>query len=125
MDVSHYARFLRPGHAVTHDRHRTGKEKRAAVGRDYAHAIVDDHSRLAAADAAEHVDIVTFNHDLLVENVLAEMGSAKGRWCLRHGYGHFADRRQFTASGSQTFTDPKTCTHPEPIRVYKLHGSLN
>ena len=47
MDVSHYARFLRPGHAVTHDRHRTSEEKRAAVGRDYAHAIVDDHTRLA------------------------------------------------------------------------------
>jgi transposase InsO family protein len=47
MDVSHYARFLRPGHALTGDRHRTGEEKRAAVGRDYAHAVVDDHSRLA------------------------------------------------------------------------------
>jgi len=47
MDVSRYARFLRPGHAVTRDRHRTGEEKRAAVGYDYAHAIVDDHSRLA------------------------------------------------------------------------------
>jgi len=47
MDVSRYARFERPGHAVTGDRHRTGAEKRAAVGYDYAHAIVDDHSRLA------------------------------------------------------------------------------
>jgi transposase InsO family protein len=47
MDTSRYARFLRPGHAVTRDRHRTADEKRAAVGYDYAHAIVDDHSRLA------------------------------------------------------------------------------
>ena len=47
MDVSRYARFERPGHAVTNDRHRTSDEKRAAVGYDYAHAIVDDHSRLA------------------------------------------------------------------------------
>jgi transposase InsO family protein len=46
MDVS-YARFLRPGHAVTRDRHRTAAEKRAAVGYDHAHAIVDDHTRLA------------------------------------------------------------------------------
>jgi transposase InsO family protein len=47
MDVSRYARFERPGHALTRDRHRTADEKRAAVGYDYAHAIVDDHSRLA------------------------------------------------------------------------------
>ena len=47
MDASHYARFSRPGHAVTGDRRRTSEEKRAAVGRDVAHAIVDDHSRLA------------------------------------------------------------------------------
>ena len=50
MDVSRYARFLRPGHRVTGDRsHRQGGWMRPAtrVGYDYAHAIVDDHSRLA------------------------------------------------------------------------------
>jgi len=45
MDVSRYARFLSPGHAVTGDRSRV--ERPAAGGYDYAHAIVDDHSRLA------------------------------------------------------------------------------
>jgi transposase InsO family protein len=53
MDVSRYARFLRPGHAVTHDRHRTSAEKRAGVGYDFAHAIVDDHSRLAYVELHE------------------------------------------------------------------------
>jgi transposase len=50
MDVSRYARFERPGHAVTGDRsRRTGGWMRlkTRVGYDYAHAIVDDHSRLA------------------------------------------------------------------------------
>jgi hypothetical protein len=46
MDVSLYARFSRPGHALTGDRARTAAEVRARVGYDYAHAIVDDHSRL-------------------------------------------------------------------------------
>ena len=46
MDVSLYARFSRPGHAVTGNRARTAAEVRARVGYDYAHAIVDDHSRL-------------------------------------------------------------------------------
>jgi transposase InsO family protein len=47
MDVCRYARFERPGHAVTGDRHRTSAEKQRGVGYDFAHAIVDDHSRLA------------------------------------------------------------------------------
>ena len=50
MDVAHYARFDRPGHAVTGDRTSTAAEKRARVGYDYAHAIVDDHSRLGYAE---------------------------------------------------------------------------
>ena len=47
MDVSRYARFERPGHAVTGDHRSSAADKRARVGYDYAHAIVDDHSRLA------------------------------------------------------------------------------
>ncbi|MCA1679178.1 MAG: IS481 family transposase [Actinobacteria bacterium] len=53
MDVTLYGRFERPGHAVTGDRTRTAAEKRASVGYDYAHAIVDDHSRLAYAELLE------------------------------------------------------------------------
>jgi transposase InsO family protein len=45
-DWTLYARFQRPGHAVTGDRGSTAAEKKARVGYDYAHAIVDDHSRL-------------------------------------------------------------------------------
>ena len=61
MDVSHYARFNRPGHAVTGDRTSTAAEKRARVGYDYAHAIVDDHSRLGYAEllADERAQTVT------------------------------------------------------------------
>jgi transposase InsO family protein len=50
MDVSRYARFERPGHALTGDRsqrNRTWMKPQTRVGYDYAHAIVDDHSRLA------------------------------------------------------------------------------
>ena len=36
-----------PGHAVTGDRTRTGAERRARVGWEFAHSIVDDHCRLA------------------------------------------------------------------------------
>ena len=50
MDVSRYARFLRPGHRVTGDRSQRSRNwmrPETRVGYGYAHAIVDDHSRLA------------------------------------------------------------------------------
>src|SRR5690349_1824803 len=49
MDVARYARFLRPGHAVTGDRSQRsdGRIEQTRIGYDYIHAIVDDHSRLA------------------------------------------------------------------------------
>jgi transposase len=46
MDVKRFARFSRPGHRVTGDRHRTGEEKRSRVGWEFAHSLLDDHSRL-------------------------------------------------------------------------------
>jgi transposase InsO family protein len=46
-DVKRFARFSRAGHAVTGDRFRTGAEKRAGVGYEFAHSAIDDHSRLA------------------------------------------------------------------------------
>jgi transposase len=50
MDTSRYARFLRPGHRFTGDRSqrdRNWMRPETRVGFDYAHAIVDDHTRLA------------------------------------------------------------------------------
>jgi transposase len=50
MDTSRHARFRRPGHAVTGDRSHPGRHwmrPETRVGYDHAHAIVDDHSRLA------------------------------------------------------------------------------
>jgi transposase InsO family protein len=59
MDVTLYARFERPGHAVTGDRTSSGADKRARVGYDYAHAIVDDHSRLAYAELLDDEQATT------------------------------------------------------------------
>src|ERR1043166_5574877 len=49
MDTSSYARFLRPGHRVTGDRSQAlrGRSVESRVGYDYAHALADDHPRLA------------------------------------------------------------------------------
>jgi len=48
MDTSEYARFQRPGHALTGDR--SSQDRHHRDGIDVVHAIVDDHSRLAYAE---------------------------------------------------------------------------
>jgi transposase InsO family protein len=50
MDTARYWRFERPGHVVTGDRSQRSRnwmDPGTRVGCDFAHAIVDDHSRLA------------------------------------------------------------------------------
>ena len=71
MDTSRYARFLKPGHAVTGDRSRGGGWMRpeTRVGSDYAHAIVDDHSRLAYVEL--HDDEKAATVTAFVERALA------------------------------------------------------
>jgi len=62
MDVSSYARFNVPGrHRLTGIVTRPHSTKKAKVGYDYLHAIVDDHSRLAYAEihADERAPTVT------------------------------------------------------------------
>ena len=71
MDTSRYARFLRPGHRVTGDRRQAlrGRSKEALVGYDFAHAIVDDHSRLAYVEL--HADEKAATVTAFVERALA------------------------------------------------------
>jgi transposase InsO family protein len=47
MDTKRLARFTRPGHRVTGERYRSAQERKAAVGWEFCHSIIDDHSRLA------------------------------------------------------------------------------
>jgi transposase InsO family protein len=75
MDSARYARFLRPGHAVTGDRsraNRTWSIKQANVGYDFAHAIIDDHSRLAYVEL--HPDEKAATVTGFVERALAWFG---------------------------------------------------
>jgi transposase InsO family protein len=72
VDVKRFARFSSPGHAVTGDRHRTGAEKRERVGYEFAHSIVDDHSRLAYTEL--HSDQRAATVTAFVERALAFFG---------------------------------------------------
>jgi transposase InsO family protein len=72
MDTSRYARFLRPGHRVTGDRSQRSRDwmrPETRVGYDYAHALVDDHSRLAYVEL--HSDEKALTVTGFVERALA------------------------------------------------------
>jgi transposase InsO family protein len=76
MDTARYARFKRPGHAVTGDRSQRSRNwmsPETRVGFDFAHAIVDDHSRLAYVELLPDEKAATVT--AFVERALAWFGS--------------------------------------------------
>jgi transposase len=104
MDVSRYARFLRPGHRVTGDRSqrsRTWWRSETRVGYDFAHAIVDDHSRLAYVEL--HDDERAATVTAFVERALvffAEHGIDAKRLMTDNGFSYVKNRslRELLAS---------------------------
>ena len=80
MDTKRYQRFERPGHAVTGDR----TVNSPGAGREFAHSIVDDCSRLAYTELHddEHADTVTafteraldwfLDHGIVTERLLTD-----------------------------------------------------
>jgi transposase InsO family protein len=73
MDTKQFPNFTRPGHALTGDRHRTGAEKRMKVGKQFAHSMIDDHSRLAFTEL--HGDERALTVCGFVERALAFFGA--------------------------------------------------
>jgi transposase len=109
MDVSRYARFLRPGHRVTGDRsHRVRHWMRSEtrVGYDYLHAVVDDHSRLAYAELHEDEKAATVTG--FVERALAffaEHGIVAKRLMTDNAFAYVRSRAARAA---------QTARHPPP-----------
>ena len=110
MDVSRYARFLRPGHRVTGDRSQSlrGRSVETRVGYDYAHAIVDDHSRLAYVELHEDEKAPTVTG--FVERALAffaEHGVVAKRLMTDNAFGYVKNRslrELLTRHGIRHFT---------------------
>ncbi len=95
MDVSRYARFLRPGHRVTGDRSQSlrGRSVETRVGYDYAHAIVDDHSRLAYVELHDDEKAATVTG--FVERALAfyaDHGITARRLMTDNGFSYVKSR---------------------------------
>lgn len=81
----------------------------------------------AAAEKADRVDVITFNHDLVIENEIAKRARLSARWCLDEAYGDFGRASTLLGqSGVKQFSEHSDdCDHARPIVLHKLHGSLN
>ena len=96
MDTSRYARFLRPGHRVTGDRSQQSRNwmrPQTRVGYDYAHAIIDDHSRLAYVEIHDNEKAATVTGFL--ERALAfyaEHGIVAKRVMTDNGFSYVKNR---------------------------------
>lgn len=79
-----------------------------------------------SADTAGEVDVITFNHDLIIENEIVKRARLANRWCLEQGYGTFSNGRTFISTRASMFRKhSRDCDHARPIVIHKLHGSLN
>ncbi len=96
MDTSRYARFTRPGHRVTGDRSQQSRRwmrPETRVGYEYAHAIVDDHSRLAFVEL--HPDERAATVTAFLERALAffvEHGIVAKRLMTDNGFNYSKNR---------------------------------
>jgi transposase InsO family protein len=96
MDTSRYARFRRPGHRVTGDRSQQSRRwmhPETRVGYDYAHAIVDDHSRLAYVELHDDEKAATVTG--FVERAIAfyaEHGITCKRLMTDNGFSYVKNR---------------------------------
>jgi hypothetical protein len=75
----------------------------------------------AAADESNDLTIITFNHDLVIENEIHRRARLRRRWCLDQGYGSFSDeldiRKQRDNSPVFDEHQANECDHSRPIRI--------
>ena len=127
MDVARYARFDRPGHAVTGDRSSSGAARRARVGYDYAHAIVDDHSRYAYVELLPDErapTVVAFLERALAHfeerGVRARRLMTDNAWCYTHSR---AFEGLLAARGIRHLTTPDRDPRPNG-KVERFHQTM-
>ncbi len=83
----------------------------------------------AAANQSESLTVITFNHDLVIENEIERRARLRKRWCLDQGYGSIsADFNLLVPLNEDPvfrLHEDGECDHANPISILKLHGSLN
>ncbi len=72
------------------------------------------------------LSIITFNQDLVLENVVARIPRTAGEWCLGSLYGNIGLDPLFNRARREGFMQHHPgCPHKPPVVIHKLHGSLN
>ena len=92
---------------------------------------VSAHKRLAGFDRLlrleleedREVHLISFNQDLLAENVVNRLPRSKGTWCLHCLYGDAPLKPVRTRRA--LFPWQGDCNHEIRVHLYKLHGSMN
>ena len=127
MDVSRYARFRKPGHKMTGDRSHAGggwMRPETRVGYDYAHAIVDDHSRFAYVELHDDEKAVTVTG--FVERALAvfaERGIDASRLMTDNGFNYVRNRSLRDLLARHRIRHLTTQPYRPPIsRVHNVRG---
>lgn len=81
--------------------------------------------REVARALPDRVTVITFNQDLVIENVVARIPRLGNQWCLEGLYGDVR-LQHIGRRGRALFPFHQSgCVHQSPVRLLKLHGSLN
>lgn len=72
------------------------------------------------------VSVITFNHDLLIENALASLPESRypSAWCIQHAYGLSRDVGPIS-DPTETYSSHCPGNRDHHIPVFKMHGSCN
>jgi len=72
------------------------------------------------------LSIITFNHDLLIENALATLSTSRqqGAWCFRHAYGSPSDFEPLSDE-SPAYDSDCPGDSDRHVPIFKMHGSCN
>jgi transposase InsO family protein len=126
-DWTLYARFDRPGHALTGDRSSTAAAKKARVGYDYAHAIVDDHSRLGYAELLDDARAPTVTAFLARALAFFAARDIQPRRLMTDNHWSYTRNRSLrellTLRGIRHLTTPKRRPQPNG-KVERFHQTM-
>jgi hypothetical protein len=77
-------------------------------------------------DAGHRLKVITFNHDLLIENALATLPQRHGfAWCISHAYSLGSQLERIAILDQPRYASDCPGHRAAHVPIYKLHGSLN
>ncbi len=95
------------------------------IGKNRRLGPIDRILRKEISRSSSPLTAITFNQDLVLENVILRLPRTKGQWCLKSLYGD-PPFKELNPGVTEVFPGHRSnCPHNPPVTVLKLHGSLN